>query len=332
MPAEDFRDDVIAQQREEIAALRSALDASGIALPAGAAVTHQLNQRAKPTPKKIPKFAEKDGEDNDYAFYDMDTSQLVRPSELLIGSNVGHNFKHIMSDFSDMQRRILKRVLAANEKRERVVKYLERLGGLKEKVLVEADDAHKQARSTVRQLQAELNKVEEALLSHLKRVERANSDSITEQVQFCESLVADIDEGLALAKDFLAENKDESETKPLQVIQSVEVGLDELQEATIKKKPMLQPFGVVDATPVFAAFQNMSFRPRDIDDASDPMMSPATKGSSPPAYERLHRIAVRKRIESMQSAGSPGGGSMMEPFSSFPASPPHSTGVGATNK
>jgi hypothetical protein len=44
------------------------------------------------------------------------------------------------------------------------------------------------------------------------------------------------------------------------VIQSVEVGLDELQEATIKKKPVMQPFGVIDPTPVFASFQNMSFR------------------------------------------------------------------------
>lgn len=165
-----------------------------------------------------------------------------------------------MTDFSEMQRRILKRVLAGTEKKDRVEKYLARLQQMKQKVLLEADESHKQARSIVRQLQTELNKVEEALLAHLKRVERANLEAIAEQGQFCESLVADIEEGLALAKDFLAENKEESESKPLQVIQSVEVGLDELQEATIKKKPVLQPFGVIDPTPVFAAFQNMSFR------------------------------------------------------------------------
>jgi len=233
-----------------------------------------------------------------------------------------------MSDFSEMQRRILKRVLAATEKRDRVEKYLERLQSMKEKVLTEADESHKQARSIVRQLQTELNKVEEALLSHLKRCERTNLDSICEQAQFCESLVADIEEGLALAKDFLAENKEESESKPLQVIQSVEVGLDELQEATIKKKPVLQPFGVIDPTPVLAAFQNMSFRPREVDDSVDPILSATpSKIQSPPAFERLHRIAVRKRIENMQSPGLKG-----EPFSSFPASPPHSGGVGMSSK
>jgi len=323
MPS-DPRDELIEQQQEEIDALRSVLEASGIALPA--AETPQRTP-AKGTPKKAPKFVENDGADDEYAFYDMDVCTLVRPSELLIGSNVGHNFKHIMSDFSEMQRRILKRVLAATEKRERVERYCDRLGEMKQKVLLEADESHKQARSIVRQLQTELNKVEEALLSHLKRVERANLEAVSEQTQFCESLVADIEEGLALAKDFLAENKDESESKPLQVIQSVEVGLDELQEATIKKKPVLQPFGVIDPTPVFAAFQNMSFRPREIDDASDPMMSQTSKTASPPAYERLHRIAVRKRIENMQS---PAGAK--EPFSSFPASPPHSTGVGISSK
>jgi hypothetical protein len=193
---------------------------------------------------------------------------------------------------------------------------------------MEADESHKQARSIVRQLQTELNKVEEALLSHLKRCERANLDAITEQAQFCESLVGDIEEGLALAKDFLAENKEESESKPLQVIQSVEVGLDELQEATIKKKPVLQPFGVIDPTPVFAAFQNMSFRPRDMDDSVDPILSTTpSKIASPPAFERLHRIAVRKRIENMQSPQP-----KFEPFSSFPASPPHSGGVGISSK
>lgn len=327
----DPRDELIEKQQEEIAALRSVLEASGISLQVSDTPTRRGvgGTPSKGTPKKTPKFVDNDGTDDEYAFYDMDTCQLVRPSELLIGSNVGHNFKHIMSDFSEMQRRILKRVLAATEKKERVEKYLDRLGQMKQKVLVEADESHKSARSIVRQLQTELNKVEEALLSHLKRCERANLDAVSEQAQFCQSLVADIEEGLALAKDFLAENKDESESKPLQVIQSVEVGLDELQEATIKKKPVMQPFGVIDPTPVFAAFQNMSFRPRDIDDNSDPIMNAqSTKTVSPPAYERLHRIAVRKRIENMQSPLA----LETAPFSSFPASPPHLSGVGMSTK
>ena len=52
----------------------------------------------------------------------------------------------------------------------------------------------------------------------------------------------------------------------------------------------------------------------------------SSKVTSPPAYERLHRIAVRKRIEVMQSPQK-----QAEPFSSFPQSPPHSGGVGMSN-
>jgi hypothetical protein len=56
------------------------------------------------------------------------------------------------------------------------------------------------------------------------------------------------------------------------------------------------------------------------------MQASISKISSPPAYERLHRIAVRKRIEIMQSPQK-----QAEPFSSFPQSPPHSGGVGMSN-
>jgi hypothetical protein len=134
MPAGDPRDDIIERQQEEINALRSVLEASGIQLPPDTVQQRRISTTSKATPKKAPKFVEHDGTDDEYAFYDMDTCTLVRPSELLIGSNVGHNFKHIMSDFSEMQRRILKRVLAATEKRERVEKYLDRLQQMKEKV------------------------------------------------------------------------------------------------------------------------------------------------------------------------------------------------------
>jgi len=306
----DHRDEVIAAQQDEIAALRRALQAT-----AGNADTKRL---VSPQKKKTPKFAEQDGVDDDYAFYDMDISRLVRPSDLLTGQHVGHNFKHIMSDFSEMQRRILKRVLGAGEKRERVRKYLEKLQILKQKVVSEATDAHKQAQSSIRSMQAELDKVEEALFAHLKRVEKANIDGINEQIAFCDSLISDIDEGLELGKEFLAENKNDSEAKPLQLIQSVEVGLDELQEATIRKKPQLQPFGVVDPTPVFAAFRNMSFRPREIDDSVvESSWGPSDlKANHTPAYERLHRIAVRKRIETLQASVV-----TSAPFSSYPTSP-----------
>eukprot|EP00658_Telonema_sp_P-2_P007515 TRINITY_DN12802_c0_g1_i2.p2 TRINITY_DN12802_c0_g1~~TRINITY_DN12802_c0_g1_i2.p2 ORF type:complete len:125 (+),score=40.81 TRINITY_DN12802_c0_g1_i2:117-491(+) len=41
------------------------------------------------------------------SYFDMDTDQLVRPSDLLIGDHAGHNFKHIHSDFTPLQRRVM---------------------------------------------------------------------------------------------------------------------------------------------------------------------------------------------------------------------------------
>ena len=39
----------------------------------------------------------------DYTFFDLDSDALCRPSDLLIGGNVGHNFKHIETDFTPLQ-------------------------------------------------------------------------------------------------------------------------------------------------------------------------------------------------------------------------------------
>merc|ERR1712166_852026 len=257
------------------------------------------------------KFGSTDGHEDTHAFYDMDTNRLVRPSELLIGDKVGHNFKHIMSDFSELQRRVLKRVLTAGEKKERVIKYHSKLQTMQQSVDVEANEAHKLARDTLHTLRSELDKVEEALFGYVNRVRTSNTNSIQEQVGFCESLVADIDEGLALAQDFLMEAKEDSEIKPITVIQSIEVGLDELQEATVKRRPEVTPFG--------AGHSPAGGR-------SPSLGSLVSAKGTPPAYERLHRIAVRKAIERQTTPVKP------EPFTSFPASPPHSAGMGLSSK
>jgi len=317
---ESEREELINQQRNEIAALRSQLAEAGMQ-PAA------LPPRPSPGSRRSKqKFGPTDGEDT-HAFYDLDTNRLVRPSELLIGDKVGHNFKHIMSDFSELQRRVLRRVLAAGEKKERVQKYLSKLQGMQQSVDDEAEEAHKAARNTMNVLRAELNQVEEALFGYIGRVHQNNTSSIQDQAGFCENLVSDIEEGLSLAQDFLLEAKEDSELKPISVIQSIEVGLDELQEATVKRRPELTPLGVLNVEPVLSSFHSLSFEP-GVDPASAPDqlgISPA-KGSSPPAYERLHRIAVRKAIEKARSPV------RLEPFSSFPASPPHSTGLGLSTK
>lgn len=325
------RDQIIRAQQDEIAALRQQLNQAGISnAPASSPSTQKSIARHK--------FGSTDGHEDTHAFYDMDTNRLVRPSELLIGDKVGHNFKHIMSDFSELQRRVLKRVLTAGEKKERVIKYHSKLQTMQQSVDVEANEAHKLARDTLHTLRSELDKVEEALFGYVNRVHTSNTNSIQEQVGFCESLVADIDEGLALAQDFLMEAKEDSEIKPITVIQSIEVGLDELQEATVKRRPEVTPFGALSIEPLLRAFHALSFHPTtqggsDFGAGHSPaggrspsLGSLVSAKGTPPAYERLHRIAVRKAIERQTTPVKP------EPFTSFPASPPHSAGMGLSSK
>jgi len=317
----DDREILINQQRNEIAALRAQLAEAGL---------QPENSARPPRPSPVSrrpkqKLGPTDGEDT-HAFYDLDTNRLVRPSELLIGDKVGHNFKHIMSDFSELQRRVLRRVLAAGEKKERVEKYLSKLQGMQQSVDDETEEAEKAARNTMSVLRAELNQVEEALFGYIGRVHQNNTTAIQDQVNFCKNLVADIEEGLGLAQDFLLEAKEDSELKPITVIQSIEVGLDELQEATVKRRPELTPLGVLNVEPVLNSFHALSFQPGvEPASTSDKVGISPAKGS-PPAYERLHRIAVRKAIEKARSP------QRLEPFSSFPASPPHSTGLGLSTK
>merc|ERR1711998_613349 len=56
----------------------------------------------------------------DFTFFDMDSDSLCRPSDLLIGGNVGHNFKHIETDFTPLQQRVMHKVLLAKKKRKQV--------------------------------------------------------------------------------------------------------------------------------------------------------------------------------------------------------------------
>merc|ERR1712216_918330 len=60
-------------------------------------------------------------------FFDMDTDSLCRPSDLLIGDNVGHNFKHVDTDFTPLQQRVMHKILLAKKKRTKVEQVRERL-------------------------------------------------------------------------------------------------------------------------------------------------------------------------------------------------------------
>ena len=49
-----------------------------------------------------------------------ESPSLCRPSDLLIGENVGHNFKHIDTDFTPLQQRVMSKILLAKKKRAKV--------------------------------------------------------------------------------------------------------------------------------------------------------------------------------------------------------------------
>lgn len=52
---------------------------------------------------------------------------LCRASDLLIGENVGHNFKHIETDFTPLQQRVMMKILDAKKKRGDVERVREKL-------------------------------------------------------------------------------------------------------------------------------------------------------------------------------------------------------------
>merc|ERR1711990_188941 len=81
----------------------------------------------------------------DASFYDMDTDSLCRPSDLLIGENVGHNFKHIDTDFTPLQQRVMHKILLAKKKRVKVEAVRDKLMGLS----VTAEDVAKEGQREI---------------------------------------------------------------------------------------------------------------------------------------------------------------------------------------
>merc|ERR1711990_705539 len=90
----------------------------------------------------------------DASFYDMDTDSLCRPSDLLIGENVGHNFKHVDTDFTPLQQRVMHKILLAKKKRtkvEQVREKLQNLGDTSEEATKEGQREITQAMRVIRQ-------------------------------------------------------------------------------------------------------------------------------------------------------------------------------------
>jgi len=254
----------------------------------------------------------------DATFYDMDTDSLCRPSDLLIGDNVGHNFKHIDTDFTPLQQRVMHKILLAKKKRNKVEQVRERLQYLSGAAEDVSKEGQREITTAMRAIRQELARVEEQMRADLARVTAQNEAILAPQINLCDSVLADLDEGVYLAKGYL--ESEDPNSKPLAVVQSIEVGINEIVETSIPVKITLQKAGRIDTGAVMARLAALKLPTEDISVSDGLNMTPRKPAK---AYERLHNLSVRKRVEDVNLKPIDG-----TPFSSFPASPPHTMGVG----
>jgi len=258
------------------------------------------------------------GDGEEQSFFDMDQDCLCRPSDLLIGENVGHNFKHVTTDFTPLQQRVMHKILVAKKKRNKVEQVREKLHDL----AMTADEATKEGQGEItkamRAIRQELARVEDGMRADLARMSAQNEQIMAPQINLCDSVLADLDEGVFLAKSYL--ESEDPESKPLSVVQSIEVGITEIVETTIPTKITLQKVGKIDTSAVMARLAALKLATEDVVAQQGLNMSPRKPAK---AYERLHNLSVRRRVEDVNLPAQ-----KKTPFSSFPASPPHTSGVG----
>eukprot|EP00658_Telonema_sp_P-2_P007516 TRINITY_DN12802_c0_g1_i4.p2 TRINITY_DN12802_c0_g1~~TRINITY_DN12802_c0_g1_i4.p2 ORF type:complete len:174 (-),score=54.87 TRINITY_DN12802_c0_g1_i4:349-870(-) len=173
----------------------------------------------------------------------------------------------------------------------------------------------------MRTLHEELARVEEELRSSLARAVAANNAAIEPSVALCDSILCDLEEGVQLAKGYLSQPDPDS--KPLSVVQSIEVGINEIVETDVRTDIKLRSVQGIDTSAVMhrLAALKVQFEQVSTGGTADALKKPA------PAYERLHALSVRRRVEDV-NLPEPAG----TPFSSFPQSPPHTAGMGQSHR
>jgi len=252
------------------------------------------------------------------SFYDMDTDSLCRPSDLLIGDKKGHSFKHVQHDFTPLQQRVMHKILVAKKKRTKVEQVREKLQALAGKGEEAAKEGQGEITKAMRAVRQELGRVEEGMRADLARMNAANEAALAPQISLCDSILADLNEGIFLAKSYLS--SEDPDSKKLSVVQSIEVGITEIVETNIPTKITLQKVGKIDTSAVMARLAALKLGTEDVVAQQGLNMSPRKPQK---AYERLHNLSVRRRVEEVNLPQAQG-----TPFSSFPSSPPHSYGVG----
>merc|ERR1719199_2110185 len=210
--------------------------------------------------------------DESTTFFDMDTDSLCRPSDLLIGDNVGHNFKHVDTDFTPLQQRVMHKILLAKKKRTKVEQVREKLQNLGDTSEEATREGQREITAAMRVVQQELARVEEGMRADLPRMTAQNEAILQPQINLCDSVLADLDEGVFLAKGYL--ESEDPNSKPLSVVQSIEVGINEIVETTIPSKITLQKVAKIDTSAVMSRLAALKFATEDVIASQGLNMSP----------------------------------------------------------
>merc|ERR1711907_489302 len=221
----------------------------------------------------------------EHTFFDMDTDSLCRPSDLLIGDNVGHNFKHVDTDFTPLQQRVMHKILLAKKKRTKVEQVREKLQLLGDTSEEASKEGQREITTAMRNIRQELARVEEQMRADLARVTAQNEQILQPQINLCDSVLADLDEGVFLAKGYL--ETEDPNSKPLSVVQSIEVGINEIVETTIPSKIIMQRIAKIDTSAVMARLAALKLPTEDFNASQGLNMANRRPAK---AYERLHNL------------------------------------------
>jgi len=173
------------------------------------------------------------------SIYCMDDDTLVCPSRLLEGDMKGREFKSVIADLNDSQRRLLRRMMSTKEKVDHLDAFTEQLQTNRTRCTADGRQCEVNIREAAAMLHRQIDKAFGEMIEKSQNLQLSNIDAIDEKSRFCELLRSDMVEGINLAKDLIA--TEQSHSKPISVIQSIESGLDELNTAHVGDLPPVRP-------------------------------------------------------------------------------------------
>jgi len=172
------------------------------------------------------------------SIYCMDDDTLVCPSRLLEGDMKGREFKSVIADLNDSQRRLLRRMMSTKEKVDHLDVFTEQLQQNYCRAKSEGEQCENDIREAAAMLHRQIDKSLGEMIEKSKQLQQQNLDAVSEKRRYCELLRNDMAEGITLAKDLIA--TEQLQSKPFSVIQSIESGLDELNTANVGNLPQMR--------------------------------------------------------------------------------------------